>query len=76
MKSELSGDRLIATLKKEKAELDSELNKEKSENQRLKQELAGAENRNADLYKVIVCGGSITFIHFFMLPFPFYSVFS
>uniref|UniRef100_A0A7C8Z2X7 ACB domain-containing protein n=1 Tax=Opuntia streptacantha TaxID=393608 RepID=A0A7C8Z2X7_OPUST len=51
MKSELSGDRLIATLKKEKAELDSELNKEKSENQRLKQELAGAENRNADLYK-------------------------
>lgn len=51
IKSELSGGRIIATLKKEKEELDSELNKEKSQNQQLKQELAEAENRNADLYK-------------------------
>lgn len=51
IKSEQSGDRLVATLKKEKEQLDSELNKEKLQNQQLKQELAEAETRNTDLYK-------------------------
>ena len=55
IRSELSGDRLIATLKKEKEELDSELNKERLQNQQLKKELAEAETRNTDLYQVIVC---------------------
>nr|ASZ85169.1 acyl-CoA-binding domain-containing protein 5 [Selenicereus monacanthus] len=51
IRSELSGDRLIATLKKEKEELDSELNKERLQNQQLKKELAEAETRNTDLYQ-------------------------
>lgn len=43
----------LRTLKKEKEELESELSRESLQNQQLKQELAEAENRNADLVKVI-----------------------
>ena len=69
IRSELSGDRLIATLKKEKEELDSELNKEKLQNQQLKQELAEAETRNTDLYKVVVCKSLNVFFCLSILPF-------
>ncbi|XP_010674725.2 acyl-CoA-binding domain-containing protein 4 isoform X1 [Beta vulgaris subsp. vulgaris] len=41
----------LRTLKKEKEELESELSRESLQNQQLKQELAEAENRNADLVK-------------------------
>lgn len=41
----------IAILKQEKEELDSELSREKLQNLQLKQELADAETRSADLHK-------------------------
>nr|APO15848.1 ring-finger protein [Sesuvium portulacastrum] len=41
----------IATLKKEKEELDSALSREKLQNHQLKHDLAEAETRNTDLYK-------------------------
>lgn len=44
---------LVATLKAEKEELESSLSKEKIHFLQLKQELADAENRNTELYKVI-----------------------
>uniref|UniRef100_A0A2P2M8A0 Uncharacterized protein MANES_09G169100 n=1 Tax=Rhizophora mucronata TaxID=61149 RepID=A0A2P2M8A0_RHIMU len=46
-----SREQLIATLKAEKEELESSLNKEKLQNLQLKQELAEAEIRSSDLYK-------------------------
>ena len=48
-----TSDRIIATLKAEKEELESSLNKEKLQSLQLKQELAEAETRTTDLYKVI-----------------------
>ncbi|XP_038890933.1 acyl-CoA-binding domain-containing protein 4 isoform X2 [Benincasa hispida] len=42
---------LVSTLKSEKEELESSLNKEKIHSLQLKQELSDAENRNAELYK-------------------------
>lgn len=44
---------LVSTLKAEKEELESSLNKEKIHSLQLKQELSDAENRNDELYKVI-----------------------
>lgn len=44
---------LVSTLKAEREELESSLNKEKIHSLQLKQELADAENRNTELYKVI-----------------------
>lgn len=44
---------LVATMKAEKEELESSLSKEKIHSLQLKQELADAENRNTELYKVI-----------------------
>jgi hypothetical protein len=52
-KSRGEGTSLIATLKAEREELDSSLSKEKLQTLHLKQELADAETRNTDLYKVI-----------------------
>ncbi|RVW31591.1 Acyl-CoA-binding domain-containing protein 4 [Vitis vinifera] len=54
IKNEETGEGLIATLKSEKEELESSLNKEKTQSLQLKQELAEAETRNSDLYKVDV----------------------
>ncbi|KAJ9681918.1 hypothetical protein PVL29_018011 [Vitis rotundifolia] len=51
IKNEETGEGLIATLKSEKEELESSLNKEKTQSLQLKQELAEAETRNSDLYK-------------------------
>ena len=51
-KSEESKEHLLATLKAEKEELESSLSKEKMQSVQLKQELAEAEKRNTDLYKV------------------------
>lgn len=56
IKNEETGEGLIATLKSEKEELESSLNKEKTQSLQLKQELAEAETRNSDLYKVITSG--------------------
>lgn len=50
-------ENLIGTLKLEKEELESSLKKEKLQALQLKQELAEAETRNADLYKVIILNG-------------------
>uniref|UniRef100_A0A5B6Z6Q2 Putative acyl-CoA-binding domain-containing protein 4-like isoform X1 n=1 Tax=Davidia involucrata TaxID=16924 RepID=A0A5B6Z6Q2_DAVIN len=50
-KNEETSERLIATLKAEKEELESSLSKEKLQSLQLKQELAEAETRNTDLYK-------------------------
>lgn len=47
-----NGERLIASLKSEKEELEGSLNKEKMETLQLRQELTEAESRNTDLYKV------------------------
>ncbi|XVE89660.1 hypothetical protein DITRI_Ditri20bG0013500 [Diplodiscus trichospermus] len=51
LKGEETSERIVATLKAEKEELESTLNKEKSQSLQLKQELAEAETRNTDLYK-------------------------
>ncbi|KAL9686016.1 hypothetical protein QQ045_023471 [Rhodiola kirilowii] len=53
MKSKVdeSGGNLLLSLKKEKQELETLLGNEKSQTTQLKQELADAEARNADLYK-------------------------
>ncbi|CAM8925375.1 unnamed protein product [Rhodiola kirilowii] len=53
MKSKVdeSGGNLLLSLKKEKEELETLLGNEKSQTTQLKQELADAEARNADLYK-------------------------
>lgn len=51
IKSEDSSERLIATLKTEREELESLLSKEKLQFLQLKQELSEAESRNTDLYK-------------------------
>ncbi|XVF06048.1 hypothetical protein REPUB_Repub06bG0014700 [Reevesia pubescens] len=50
-KGEETSERIIATLKAEKEELESSLNKEKLQSLQLKQEVAEAETRNTDLYK-------------------------
>uniref|UniRef100_A0A1J3JXX6 Acyl-CoA-binding domain-containing protein 4 n=1 Tax=Noccaea caerulescens TaxID=107243 RepID=A0A1J3JXX6_NOCCA len=50
-KVEGNGERLIASLKSEKEELEGSLNKEKMETLQLRQELTEAESRNTDLYK-------------------------
>ncbi|GFZ02978.1 acyl-CoA binding protein 4 [Actinidia rufa] len=50
-KSEESKERLLATIKAEKEELESSLSKEKVQSVQLKQELDEAEIRNTDLYK-------------------------
>uniref|UniRef100_A0A1J3CPF0 Acyl-CoA-binding domain-containing protein 4 n=1 Tax=Noccaea caerulescens TaxID=107243 RepID=A0A1J3CPF0_NOCCA len=50
-KVEGNGERLIASLKSEKEELEGSLNKEKMESLQLRQELTEAESRNTDLYK-------------------------
>ncbi|XP_007030970.2 PREDICTED: acyl-CoA-binding domain-containing protein 4 [Theobroma cacao] len=50
-KGEETSERIIATLKVEKEELESSLNKEKLQSLQLKQELAEAEARNTELYK-------------------------
>lgn len=49
-----TNEHLIATLKAEKEELESSLSKEKVQTLQLKQELAEAETRNTDLYKVTI----------------------
>ncbi|KAH9613870.1 hypothetical protein KSS87_015221 [Heliosperma pusillum] len=51
IKAQVSGDGHVAVLKKEKEDLDSELSTEKLQNLQLKQELAEAESRSADLHK-------------------------
>lgn len=58
-KGEETSELIIATLKAEKEELESSLNKEKLQSLQLKEELTQAETRNADLYKVVfdVCDG-------------------
>lgn len=53
-KGEESSERVLATLKAEKEELESLLNQEKLQSFQLKQELAEAETRNSDLYKVFL----------------------
>lgn len=53
-KVEEPNDRLLAALKAEKEELESQLNKEKMQTLNLKQELTEADTRNTDLYKVIL----------------------
>ncbi|XVF41893.1 hypothetical protein PTKIN_Ptkin01aG0316900 [Pterospermum kingtungense] len=50
-KGEENSERILATLKAEKEELESLLNKEKLQSLQLKQELAEAEARNSDLHK-------------------------
>ncbi|XWS64529.1 hypothetical protein CRYUN_Cryun05aG0011800 [Craigia yunnanensis] len=52
-KGEETSERIIATLKAEKEELESSINKEKLQSLQLKQELAEADTRNTDLYKEI-----------------------
>ena len=47
-------ERFISVLKAEKEELESELNKEKSQSLELKQELIEAESKNTELYKVTI----------------------
>ncbi|XP_068662126.1 acyl-CoA-binding domain-containing protein 4-like [Aristolochia californica] len=51
IKSEESGERLVASLKAEKEELEAVLSKEQMQSLQLKQELTEAEARNADLTK-------------------------
>lgn len=48
-----TNEHLIASLRAEKEELESSLSREKSHTLQLKQDLAEAEIRNTDLYKVI-----------------------
>ena len=48
-----TNEQIIATLKTEKEELESSLNKEKLQTLQLKEELTEAETRNTDIYKVI-----------------------
>ncbi|MBA0561505.1 hypothetical protein Golob_018324 [Gossypium lobatum] len=50
-KGEETSELTIATLKAEKEELESSLNKEKLQSLQLKEELTQAETRNTDLYK-------------------------
>lgn len=61
-KGEETSEHIIATLKVEKEELESSLNKEKLQSLQLKQELAEAEARNTELYKVISCLGTVVCI--------------
>lgn len=49
-----TNEHLIASLRAEKDELESSLSKEKSHTLQLKQDLAEAETRSTDLYKVII----------------------
>ncbi|XP_072996907.1 acyl-CoA-binding domain-containing protein 6 [Typha latifolia] len=51
MRSEEARERLVAALKTEKDELEAAVNKEQLQTLQLKQELAEAENRNAELTK-------------------------
>lgn len=51
-RGEGTSEHLVATLKAEREELESSLSKEKLQTVQLKQELAEAETRNTDLYKV------------------------
>ncbi|CAH8392414.1 unnamed protein product [Eruca vesicaria subsp. sativa] len=46
-----TNEHIVATLKSEKEELETSLNKEKMQTLQLKQELADGESRNSDLYK-------------------------
>ncbi|XP_010103362.2 acyl-CoA-binding domain-containing protein 4, partial [Morus notabilis] len=50
-KGEKSSEHVLASLRAEKEELESSLNKEKMQLLQLKQDLAEAETRNTDLYK-------------------------
>ncbi|TYI03019.1 hypothetical protein ES332_A11G308100v1 [Gossypium tomentosum] len=50
-KGEETSELIIATLKAEKEELESSLNKEKLQSLQLREELTQAETRNTDLYK-------------------------
>ncbi|EPS64186.1 hypothetical protein M569_10595, partial [Genlisea aurea] len=50
-KAEGTGERLAATIKAEKEALESSLSVEKTQAEKLKQELKEAESRSADLYK-------------------------
>uniref|UniRef100_A0A803PST7 ACB domain-containing protein n=1 Tax=Cannabis sativa TaxID=3483 RepID=A0A803PST7_CANSA len=50
-KGEKSSDHVLASLRAEKEEIESSLNKEKLQSLQLKQDLADAETRNTDLYK-------------------------
>ncbi|EXB37162.1 hypothetical protein L484_013526 [Morus notabilis] len=50
-KGEKSSEHVLASLRAEKEELESSLNKEKMQSLQLKQDLAEAETRNTDLYK-------------------------
>ncbi|CAL9219700.1 unnamed protein product [Arabidopsis halleri] len=50
-KVEGNSERIIATIKSEKEELEASLNKERMQTLQLKQELGEAELRNTDLYK-------------------------
>lgn len=51
-KGEKSSEHVLASLRAEKEELESSLNKEKMQALQLKQDLVEAETRNTDLYKV------------------------
>lgn len=51
---EKTNERIIATLKVEKQELESSLSEEKLQSLQLKQQLLEAETRNAELYKVLM----------------------
>nr|GMD42203.1 acyl-CoA-binding domain-containing protein 4 [Ipomoea batatas] len=55
-KVEETSEHLLSALKAEKEELESSLNKERLQTVQLKQELADAETRNTDLYKVTIAG--------------------
>lgn len=50
-----TNEHVVASLRAEKEELESLLSKEKSQALQLKQDLAEAETRNTDLYKVYRC---------------------
>ena len=51
-KGEKSSEHVLASLRAEKEEVESSLSKEKLQSLQLKQDLADAEARNIDLYKV------------------------
>lgn len=52
MRTEESGERIIAALEAEKEELEVTLNREHLQNIQLKQELAEAETKNVEISKV------------------------
>jgi len=53
-----NSERIIATIKSEKEELEASLNKERMQTLQLRQELGEAELRNTDLYKVLILSPS------------------